>query len=302
MTQRENFRLFGIFGYPLSHTLSPAMQEAGLRHYGRKDSYLVFELSLENFRKTMKSLGSILLDGFNVTVPYKQTVIPYLDGVTEKARWIGAVNTVYRTKGKWLGTNTDADGFVRSLKEDGRFRPKGKTVLLLGAGGASRAVSYGLAREGAKRIFVTDVCEEKAEEVTRHFRPIFPRTDFVKIGESPVRLKEVLRGADLVINATTVGLKPADPPVIPEAWIPAAKKNKRIFFYDLIYHPSRTALLRAAARKGHRTSNGLGMLLYQGASAFECWTGEKAPVSVMRKALKKALKEKEKKHSPKEGK
>jgi shikimate dehydrogenase len=278
------------------------MQEAGLRHYGRKDSYLVFEVSLENFRKTMKNLRGILLDGFNVTVPYKQTVIPYLDGITEKARWIGAVNTVYRKKGKWFGTNTDADGFVRSVMEDGRFRPKGKTVLLLGAGGASRAVSYGLAREGAKRIFVTDVCEEKAEEVASHFRPIFPRTEFVKIDGCQMRLREVLCRTDLVVNATTVGLKPADPAVIPAAWIPRATAKKQIFFYDLIYHPSRTALLCSAARKGHRTSNGLGMLLYQGAAAFECWTGEKAPVPVMRKALEKALNEKEKKHSSKEGK
>lgn len=294
MSKKDRLRLFGIFGYPLSHTLSPSMQEAAFRFYGWKDPYLVFELSPAAFQKAMRGLRSILLDGFNVTVPYKEKVIPYLDVLTEKARLIGAVNTVYRKAGKWFGTNTDVDGFLRSLKEDGGFRPKGKRILLLGAGGAARAVTYGLAHEGAKSITITDLHEEKADAVIGHFRLIFPRTVFLKIRGEETPLRETLREADLVVNATTVGLKASDRALLAREWIPKASGKRRIFFYDLIYHPSRTRLLREAAGKGHRTSNGLGMLLYQGAYAFEYWTGQKAPVAVMKKALLKALKEREK--------
>jgi shikimate dehydrogenase len=294
MKKTEELRLYGIFGYPLSHTLSPAMQEAGFEACGWKVHYLVFELELPAFRETLKGLPNFLLDGFNVTVPYKEQIIPFLDVLTPKARAIGAVNTVYRQGRKWAGTNTDVDGFLRSLMMDGGFRPRGCKVLLLGAGGAARAVLYGLASEGAKSIIVTDLMKEKAETLIRHFQPLFPRTVFATIPCLENELEESLQTADLVVNATTVGLKASDPVLLKPAWIPKAKTGRRMFFYDLIYQPSRTAFLKNAAAKGHKISNGLGMLLYQGAAGFEHWSGRKAPVEVMRRALMTALKEREK--------
>jgi shikimate dehydrogenase len=203
------------------------------------------------------------------------------------------VNTVYRQGKKWAGTNTDVDGFLRSLMSDGGFRPRGCDALLLGAGGAARAVLYGLASEGIKTITVTDIMEEKAGSMVRHFQPLFPRTIFSTIPCREKELKESLIKSDLVVNATTVGLKASDPVLLKPSWIPKAKRGSQRFFYDLIYKPSKTAFLKNAAAKGHKISNGLGMLLYQGAAGFEHWTGQRAPVDVMRRALTKALKERE---------
>lgn len=291
MKRETDFRLFGIFGFPLSHTLSPAMQEAAFSALGLKAYYTVFELDLPRFHRAMKHLGCFLPEGFNVTVPYKEKVIPYLDRLTPKAKAIGAVNTVFRDRGRWAGTNTDVDGFLISLKKDARFRPRGKKVLILGAGGGARAVCYGLASEGALLVMMTDLYLEKAEKIIRDFRPLFPKTRFVKIACDAENLQKALADVHLVVNATAVGLKPSDPVLLQPSWIPKGKAKKKMLFYDLIYRPARTPFLKIAARRGHRISNGLGMLLYQGAYAFEHWTRKKAPVSVMRKALDRALKE-----------
>lgn len=293
MRQDRKPRLFGLFGYPLSHTLSPAMQEAGFGFYGWKDHYLAFELDPAHFTQAMKGLPGFLLDGFNVTVPYKERVIAFLGCLTPKARLIGAVNTVYRRGGQWIGTNTDIDGFLRSLEQDGDFRPRAKDALLLGAGGAARAVACGLASRGVRTLTLTDMIPEKARALASHFKRHFPKTRFAAVPCCESELRAALRGVHLVVNATTVGLRPGDPALIDPAWIPRAAPGRRMFFYDLIYHPSKTAFLKTAAAKGHRTSNGLGMLLYQGTAAFEHWTGQKAPVAVMRAALLKALKERE---------
>ncbi len=291
--QEERLQLFGLFGCPLAHTLSPAMHEAGFLSLGMKAFYLVFELDRSGFRKTMSGLKTFLLDGFNVTVPYKEAVIPYLDELTPKAKAIGAVNTVYRKGRKWAGTNTDAEGFLISLRRDALFRPRGKNVLILGAGGAARAVTYALASSGVKKIILTDLYADKAKALARVFSSMFRR---VRVGNIPCdadHLAHALKETDLVVNATTAGLKASDPVIIPPSRIPRARGGKRMVFYDLVYHPARTPFLKHAAQRGHRISNGLGMLLYQGVRAFEIWTGKKAPVDVMRRALNKALKERE---------
>lgn len=293
--QQPPFQLFGLFGYPLTHTLSPAMQEAGFSAINRKAFYLAFELDRKHFREAISGLKTFLLDGFNVTVPYKEAVIPYLDELTPKARMIGAVNTVFRKGRKWAGTNTDAEGFLISLKRDALFHPRGKKILILGAGGAARAVTYALAANGAKKIILTDLYADKAQRLARHFSPLFRRVEITEMLCEPDHIADAVREADLVVNATTVGLKPSDPVLVSPARIPRAAGGKRKVFYDLVYHPSRTAFLKNAAKRGHRVSNGLGMLLYQGVRAFEIWTGEKAPVEAMRRALLKALKEREKK-------
>ncbi len=284
----ENLRLFGIFGNPLAHTLSPVMQEAAFERIGWKANYLAFDFSPRDFHEAMTGLSRFPLEGFNLTVPYKQTVMPYLDALTPEARAVGAVNTVFRQGRRWIGANTDVHGFLTSLQEEGEFMPRGKKILVLGAGGAARAVVYGLASRGAGKIRIAARRKGRAAPIVRDFRKAFPKMVF-EILEGPFeKLKPAFQDSDLVVNATPAGLKKGPSPV-PGNVIPG--KGKKILFFDLIYDPTPTSFLKAAAQKGHRTLGGLGMLLFQGAKAFEYWTGKKAPVREMRRALEEALKE-----------
>ncbi len=288
MKKNGSFKLYGIFGYPLSHTLSPAMHEAAFRELGIDANYIVLELIPDAFKKLMRRVSGFSLSGFNVTVPYKETVMKYLDEVRPEARAIGAVNTVFKQGTRWIGANTDMEGFLRTLVGDGGFRPSGKKAVVLGAGGAARAVVYGLSREGIREVLIADCFPEKARKIARDMGKIFKRTDYRAVEAGTLEVKEALQKADVIINATPLGLKAQDPAVIPEDWIPRSIA-KKIFFMDLIYNPAVTPFLKSAKRKGHRTLNGLGMLLYQGVRALELWTGRKAPVDVMRRALLQAL-------------
>ena len=292
MKNSSGLKLYGILGYPLGHTLSPAMQEAAFGKTGPNAHYLALELPPASFRKAMRRLSSWIIDGANVTVPYKEAVMPYLEELSPEARAIGAVNTLFRKKKKWIGTNTDAAGFLTALKTDRKFDPRGKKVLVLGAGGSARAVIYGLLKEKAARIGIANRHESRAKKIQKDFGRLFPKTRVDLLPLAPEALKDALAGADLVVNATSVGLRAGDPSLIPARIFPEAGKKgmKRILFFDLIYRPAETALLRLARRRGHRTANGASMLLYQGAKSFEIWTGEKAPVAVMRNALFQALK------------
>lgn len=281
MKKKSAFRLFGIFGHPLVHTLSPAMQEAAFQAAGIDAYYGVFDLEESFFRKTLSARSGFLLEGFNVTIPYKQKVLAFLNQITPEARAVGAVNTVSRRGAKWIGTNTDVYGFLKSLSA-ASFKTRGKRAVVFGAGGAARAVVYGLASQGVVSIVIVNRHQEKAQKLAREFSKMFPRVA-IKTGAA----NEVAK-ADLVVNATSLGLKAADPNVLEASVIPQA--GKKIFFVDLIYHVQRTPFLQAAAKKGHRVLNGLEMLLYQGARAFEIWTGKSAPLTAMRAALVGALK------------
>lgn len=291
-----SFGLFGIFGFPLGHTLSPAMQETAFRAAGIKAYYLPFEVTPGEFDRLMKGRRKMLLDGFNVTVPYKETVFRLLDRLSPEARAIGAVNTAVRRGNRWWGFNTDASGFLASLKREGKFNARGKNILILGAGGSARAVAYALGRAGARRIIIANRTPERAERIVKRFRNFFPKTKFVgtpiSSSSHPSRFPtgEEVGGEgegliDLVVNATSIGLKPGDRLLVSPADFP----NRKTLFMDLIYNPRETRFLRAARRSGHRTLNGLGMLVYQGAEAFRLWTGRRAPVDVMQKAVKAVL-------------
>lgn len=287
MTAQTTFKLFGIFGCPLSHTLSPAMQEAAFEKAGLKAFYAVFELEPASFKKAFGKIRHFVLDGFNVTVPYKQTVIPFLDGLTPEAQAIGAVNTVFKKNGEWIGANTDVYGFLKSLQADASFRPSGKTVLVFGAGGAARALLYGLADSGARQILISNRHRDRAEKLAKDFKKRFPKTSFRVILEKEI--KQALEAANLVVNATSLGLNVSDSEVVKASWIPKAGSKKKLFC-DLIYHRPKTSFLKAAAQKGHSVLGGAGMLLYQGSRAFEYWTGKKAPVSIMQRTLQAQLK------------
>lgn len=269
------------------------MHEAAFRKLGIDASYVVCELNAPAFCKLMRQASQLLLSGFNVTVPYKETVMRFLDQVHPEARRIGAVNTVYRQGTRWFGANTDMEGFLMTLARDGKFRPAGKKAVILGAGGAARAVAYGLSREGARQIVLADCFPEKAKSIAQAMKQFFPKISYQALAAGTPEVKTVVEEADLIINATPLGLKEKDHYPIPRTWISKAGSRKK-FFMDLIYNPAATPFLKEARKKGHRTLNGLGMLLYQGALAFQYWTGRKAPVAVMKQALLEALQQKRK--------
>lgn len=288
----EAFRLYGIFGFPLGHTLSPVMQEAAFRTLGWKAFYLPFEVREDEFRRLMLKRRDLLLDGFNVTVPYKGTVLDYLKGrLTPEARAIKAVNTVYRKNGRWIGANTDLRGFLISLDKEGRFDPRGKKILLLGAGGAARAVAYGLGQKRAKKVWILnrEKFRERRKSICRDFKKIFPKTLFVGSRLSRENLSAAFNEVQLVVNATSTGVFYETRRFIDPRWMPRARKGREILFMDLVYHRV-TPFLKDAKRKGHRILNGVGMLVYQGAEAFRLWTGKEAPVKVMEKAVKQGIK------------
>ena len=277
-------KIYGIFGFPLRHTLSPAMQEAAFEKSGLDASYLSLELDPPSFKKLAAYFSKCLLAGFNITVPYKQTVIPYLDAVSRDAALIGAVNTVKRSGKKFNGHNTDWQGFVDALKE-ARFNPAGKKAVVLGAGGAARACVYGLLKKGVREIVIFNRRPERAEKIKKDFKRIFPGMRAKGYSLKHDALKTELKNADLLLNTTSLGLKNDDSLPARAEVIPAGK----LLVYDLIYNPLETPFLKMAKRKGKRVLNGVSMLLYQGARAFEIWTGRKAPVALMRRVLLEKL-------------
>jgi len=246
--------------------------------------YIPLEIAPGQFTVVMRSIRNLPFRGFNVTVPYKERVIPFLDSLSPEARRVGAVNTVIVGK-KLRGDNTDVFGFTCALRTDLHFRAKGKRALLIGAGGAARACIVGLAREGVAMITVSDYIAAKACALVKHFARVYPGITFCVIPADPQHYKETLATTDLLINASPCGLRREDPLPVPAAAFPA----KRLYIFDLVYNPAVTALQRLARRKGYRSINGLSMLLYQGARAFELWTGRKAPLADMRRALQRSL-------------
>lgn len=280
----SDLKVYGIFGFPLGHTVSPAIQNRAFEFYKLKAIYFAFERPPARFRFLMRNLKSLVLDGFNVTVPFKEAVIPYLDRLSREAKLAGAVNTVKKQNGQWIGYNTDIEGFMAGLQE-ARFKPKGKSAVVLGAGGSARAVAFALAESGARKISVVNRTGSRSQNLVRKFRRLFPNVQWMASHFKADDWKCALSQAHLLVNATKVGLKKNDPVLIGKKLFP---KN-RILVYDLIYKPRRTALLRTAAREGHQAINGEAMLLRQGAKAFEIWTGKQAPIRDMKKALRDAL-------------
>lgn len=279
-----DLKIYGIFGFPLAHTISPAIQNAAIDFHGLKAFYFAFERSPERFRYLMRRLKTLLLDGFNVTVPYKEMVIPFLDRVHPTAKAIGAVNTVKKEGRKWVGYNTDYEGFLAGFRL-ARFAPRGKCTVLAGAGGAARAVCFALAKSKVKQISIFDKVPGKAKKLAAYYGKLFPSVQWRVPEFTNENLKTALQKADLLIQATPVGLHAGDPLIVTKSMFP----KRKILIYDLIYRPRLTKLLKLAKRLGHKVLNGETMLLEQGARAFEIWTDKKAPVSVMRRAMNDVL-------------
>jgi shikimate dehydrogenase len=223
--------------------------------------------------------------GFNVTVPHKEAVCPLLDEVTKSAASIGAVNTVVNRGGRLAGYNTDAEGFLRALKEEGAFQARGKRALLLGAGGSARAVAFALAQEGAEVLTIANRTLERAQALAQAVKPLLPEVYILPL-VGGVLAREAAR-SHLIVNCTALGMRGG--PAEGESPLTAAQIPPTCLVYDLVYNPAVTPLLQEAARAGAQTLGGLPMLVYQGAESFRLWTGREPPLEVMFRAARSAL-------------
>ncbi len=271
-----------LLGYPLGHSISPALQNAALRARDiRATRYMKSPTPPEKLSEMVKVLRGENCLGANVTVPHKQTILPHLDELTELAREIGAVNTILKQDGKLIGDNTDAYGFLQALRVR-RINPQGACVSILGAGGAAAAAAYALAQAGVDEIILLNRTLARGIALADRLNKKFPQLALA------INDWDALAQSQLIINATSVGMSPR----VDES--PAPKNfsfPKHAIVFDLVYNPPATKFLRDAKQNGARVIGGLEMLIYQGARAFELWTGARAPIRVMRNAATAALQE-----------
>ena len=281
-------RICGIIGDPIEHTMSPVMHNAAFKLLGIDYLYVAFRVRKEALGRAVEGMRALNIKGLNVTIPYKVDIIPFLDEIDPMAKKIGAVNTVVDDDGVLTGYNTDATGFLRALLDKG-VEPKGKSAVILGAGGASRAISFILAERGASLVILNralefDWAEELAQQISQSFKK---EIKALKLDDE--NLLTALERADILVNATSVGMSPN----IDETPVPAKLLKSELVVFDVVYNPITTRLLREAETTGAETIGGLDMLVWQGVLAFEKWTGLSAPVDLMKKEVIKVLQESE---------
>jgi len=268
-------KIVGIFGHPVEHSFSPLMHNAAFKALGLDICYVAFKVLPQDLPDAVKAIRCLNMLGVNITVPHKESVIPLLDEIDEEASFIGAVNTVVNSNGRLKGYNTDGRGFMYSLSEEGII-VEDKDIFIIGAGGASRAISYYLS-EKASKVSLYDINKQKAEKLANDLKKIQRNVEFLD------NIEKLTEKPHIIINATPLGLKPDDPlPLNPDFIAPD------MVICDLVY--KNTRFLKEAKKKGIKTVDGLGMLLWQGVLAFELWTGIKPPVEIMREALLSRIK------------
>jgi len=281
MTERPLPVLVGIFGDPVAHSRSPAMHNAAFHAIKLDWYYLPFVVRPAGLADAVRAIRALGLAGVNLTIPHKERVLPFLDGLSTEARHIGAVNTIVNRRGRLIGHNTDGRGFVQALRAEWNRTLRGSGVCLLGAGGAARAVAVALVRAGIARLDIANRDLDRARRLTRLIRGRGARVKAIPLTDRAV--SQAAEGCRYLINTTASGLHPRDPRLVSPAVV-----GRFPYVCDLIYQPAVTPLLRDAKAAGCRTMNGVGMLVYQGALSFELWTGRKAPIAVMLRAANAA--------------
>ena len=272
-----------LFGYPLSHSISPAFQQAALDSLSIEASYTARPTPPEGLASEVERLRADDHLGANVTIPHKERVRECLDGLDSWAETVGAVNTIVKDDGRLVGHNTDGYGFLRSLEERGGFPPEGKSVLVLGAGGAARAAVFALADRGAGTVLIANRTVERGDALAADVRGRSLNADSIPLGEAHAAARRV----DLIVNSTSIGMEPgANAGLSP---LDSADINPHALVYDMVYTPQQTPLMEEARRAGAKVLGGLWMLVYQGAAAFEMWTSREAPVDLMHEAGLRAL-------------
>ena len=270
--------IYGVIGDPIEHSLSPRMHNAAFKKLGLNCVYLPFRVAPEDLKSAMTGMRALNIRGFNVILPHKTAIIKFLDELDEAAQEIGAVNTILNDEGRLIGYNTDGLGAARAL-EGQHQDPSNKRIVLIGAGGAARAIAFTLARR-ARSILILNR--------TKHLAVILAKDIEQRLGKKILArslagnsLLEALQGADILINATSVGMYPRTGQTV------ATRKvlHSGMVVFDIVYNPVKTMLLREAEAAGAKAITGVGMLVHQGAEAFKIWTNHSPPIEVMRRAV-----------------
>jgi len=278
-------KFVGLIGYKLKHSISPQFQQAAFDYLGLDIRYEVWETAKDELPKVVEGIRDPSKLGANVTIPYKEAVLPLLDDVDNDARRIGAVNTIVNRGDKLIGYNTDASGFMRALRDDGAFSPRNKRVVLLGAGGVARAVGFALVDAGVKKLVILNRTQSRGEALAWDLK--VSDAEVVALSWKDGKTLTALGECELLVNGTSVGMK--DSAGEGRSPIGIGLIPKRALVYDVVYNPIETPLLAAAKKAGARTLGGLPMLVHQGAASFELWTGKSAPIDIMMRVAKRAL-------------
>ncbi|MCS7458540.1 shikimate dehydrogenase [Paenibacillus doosanensis] len=272
--------MYGVFGDPIRHSKSPIMLNRAFEEAGINAAYAAFHILPGQLKDAVAGIRALQFRGVNVTIPHKVEVMDYMDEIDEGARVIGAVNTIVNDNGKLTGYNTDGIGYVRSLKEETGIELSGKKVLILGAGGAARGVGYALAKEGAKHIYIANRNPEKAVDLAASLSEFTGTT-----GLSSEQAGEAAGEVSLIVNITPAGMHPN----VDSVPMDASLIRSGVVVSDTVYNPLVTRFLREAEARGARIHPGLGMFIYQGAYAFEYWTGVPAPIAAMRRVVEQSF-------------
>jgi len=276
-------KIVRLIGYPVEHSKSPLMHNAAFQSLGLDFVYVLLSVKGPDLKEAVTDLRAANVAGANVTIPYKEEVIKYLDEITPEAMFIDAVNTIHNRKGKLIGYNTDGQGFITSLLTDGKVRLEGQRVFLIGAGGAGKAIAVKLAERGVERLVITDKIGEKAESLVSRLQENIPDCPVYAVAMTGREFAKDISESTLLINATPVGMNEGDPCVIDPDYL-----HKDLFIYDVVYNRE-TPLIVEAKKRGIKALSGIGMLIHQGAASFEIWTGHKAPIEVMKNKILEEL-------------
>ena len=274
LTRKKMSKTFAVIGDPIDHSLSPNIHSAAFRELNLENSYIAYRIPKGELSEGIESLKKIKIDGFNVTIPHKIEMMKYLDKMDESCSIIGAVNTVTNTEGILKGYNTDMDGFLDPFKKK-EIKIQDTKILLLGAGGAARAIVAGVAKEKAKHITIANRTLEKANNLAQFANKIGLDANAITIEN----IENDLKGYDIIVNATSIGLKNEPSPISLESIKPET------VVYDIVYMPMNTDFLKKAKERGAKIIYGYEMLLGQAVRAFEIWHGIEAPYNAMKKAL-----------------
>ena len=267
----------GVIGDPIAHTLSPAIHNAAFKHLKLDFVFLAFRVKAADLENAVRGVRGLGIRGLNVTMPHKIAIIRYLDEADSNVRVLGSANTILNDAGKLSGFNTDGVGALHALRENGT-NPEGKNVLLLGAGGAAKAIAYALAQE-AEALCILNRVPEKAAVLADALNRVFGKK-IVGGALSPSAVQKNLQDADILVNATSVGMHPnVNQSLVAPQWL-----RPDLAVMDIVYNPVETKLAKDAKAAGAHVISGVEMLLYQGAASFEIWTGRAAPIEVMRTA------------------
>jgi shikimate dehydrogenase len=277
-------RVCALIGDPVEHSLSPTIQNAAFEHLGLDYVYIAFNVKADHLKDAVSGIRALNIYGLNVTMPHKIAIIKYLDGLDETACRVGSVNTVLNSDGRLIGYTTDGVGALNALKYAGAD-PSNKKVVILGAGGSSRAISFILA-EIVSELVILNRTFNRANDLKNSIHMVLGKE--LRIKAEPLtdeHLKEELMDADILINATSVGMKPNDD----DTPVKQDYLRKDLVVFDLVYEPLETRLLKEARSIGAKAINGLSMLVHQGAVSFKIWTGMTAPVEIMMEAALKRI-------------